>query len=294
MGNTNSNTTTKQNQLPKPYVLGPVNGYNYYNQAAYMPQPYVYPMYVPADYPVDYPVVSDQNTLNNQYAQKKPKSKNVCALFILENVLIKVLFFLQQKPSKREVSPVRDSEDEHQQSAHHRHHHRRHHHRHEPSPTRDHGTSPPPLTMFEERKPTGPPVTVKRIITPTVSVPSTQQPTTKPTQVLTQPPPLPPATLIQRSPTMGIKLSPTPFPQELSPSPPQQPPIVIRSDIFERVPFIEINRVAKSVDNNAIYNYGPGPISIVKHSALRQGTAGNRWYDHDYDKRVKSIVVNDA
>lgn len=168
---------------------------------------------------------------------------------------------------------------------------------------RDHGTSPPPLTVFEEPKPTAP-VTVKRIITPAASVPLAQQQqpinltaNRQPTVVLPPPPPPPPqSVLMQQSPTMMIKASPTPFPfpQELPPSPIRQPPIVIKSDEFERAPFIETNRVAKSPDKNAIYNYGPGPISIVKNSATRQGTAGNRWYDHDYDRRVKSLLATDT
>jgi len=70
-------------------------------------------------------------------------------------------------------------------------------------------------------------------------------------------------------------------------------PLSATSDGYEKVPIIKTNYVAKSADSHSINNYEPGTISIVKRSSLRSAAPGNRWYDHDYNKRIKPLTVND-
>ena len=40
-------------------------------------------------------------------------------------------------------------------------------------------------------------------------------------------------------------------------------------------------------------SYGPDKLSVVRRSGLHPSAPGNRWYDHDYDKRVKPLDVNE-
>ncbi len=72
------------------------------------------------------------------------------------------------------------------------------------------------------------------------------------------------------------------------------PLLLVVSDSFERAPIMEINYVPQSPGSHSIHNYGPGTMSVVRHDSLQNTTPRNRWYDHDYDKRIKSLIINDV
>ncbi len=82
--------------------------------------------------------------------------------------------------------------------------------------------------------------------------------------------------------------------QHQSPRPKSIPSFFATSNNFEKAPVIEINYIPKSPSSHSIHKYGPGTMSIVRRSASQFITPGNRWYDHDYDKRIKPLTINDV
>jgi hypothetical protein len=73
-----------------------------------------------------------------------------------------------------------------------------------------------------------------------------------------------------------------------------QPSFLIQPNSFEKAPAIGTNYIAKPPDNHPLHSYASGPLTIVQRSPLRHITPGNRWYDHDYDKRVKLLIPNEV
>ena len=58
---------------------------------------------------------------------------------------------------------------------------------------------------------------------------------------------------------------------------------------FSKAPIVVTNHVQKSTDDNSIHSYAPGRMSIVKRAPLQAAILGNRWYEHNYDKRIQTI-----
>ena len=198
-------------------------------------------------------------------------------------------------------------------SPHHRHHggggHHHHHHHHRPQPSGDKENFNHP--MYEERPvpPYAPHIPQYSPYPPVIP----QQPV-RPVVAYHIAPPvtnrdlLPSPQLVQRSTSMNIKkdlstnsaenpLSPTVAQQHQTSQPASSKTIhtslLVPASSFEKAPPLGRNYIAKSPDSRSLHNYVAGPLTIVRKSPLRHETSGNRWYDHDYDKRVKSINNND-
>jgi hypothetical protein len=62
---------------------------------------------------------------------------------------------------------------------------------------------------------------------------------------------------------------------------------------FEKAPIIETNYIPKPYDDNSIQSYGPGTLSVARRTSSNPGASGHRWYDHNYDKRVKPLTAYD-
>ena len=139
------------------------------------------------------------------------------------------------------------------------------------------------------------------------------QPTNLHFLLLIKNPYLPPPPPIRYSPSVTIKRSPPPVVTPKPPSPvlieksppvvvvqprqtpqPTAPPsVLVPSNNFEKAPPMKINYIPKSPDTHSIHNYTSGPLTVVQRSSSVNVKPGNRWYDYDYDKRVKPLVVDD-
>jgi hypothetical protein len=194
----------------------------------------------------------------------------------------------------------------------HRHHgrnHHHHHHRSHPSSDKENFNSP----IYEERSIPPYPSQIPQYPAYPPAIPPQKQ--VRPVLAYHIMPAvangelLPSPQLVQQSSSMNIKkdlslnstenpLSPTVAKQHETPQPTisktLHSSLLVPASSFEKAPPLGRNYIAKSPDNHSLHNYVAGPLTIVRKSPLRHATSGNRWYDHDYDKRVKSISTSDV
>ncbi|CAF3337192.1 unnamed protein product [Rotaria sp. Silwood1] len=292
MGNTNntvkgnSKKTSVQPSGRRPPVLGSVNGYNYYpNQ--YAPEQYYYPEYAQnySAYPQNYPARPPNRPAvsSDEYLQKE---------------------FFSQAPTNNEAVEERPlthhSHVHHSHSAksndhrHHHHHHHRHHHHipedHNHYHHHHHHHPPPPATENESTNPSTlkadaissrplaedpPSLQTTSLITPVVNKEIlTSQPVIDSTSVVAQ----------KSSTPVVVKQQPLP-PTTISPSLP------VTMNNFEKAPILVTNHVLKSSDKKSINSYGADTLSIVKRTQSQPSTPGSKWYEHDYDKRIKPLTT---
>ncbi len=180
---------------------------------------------------------------------------------------------------------------------HHHHHHRHHHHHHRSQASSEKENFNLPIHEERSITPHPPRKPVSSVVTYQIAssvvnreLPASPQPVHHSTSMLVKK---------NSSPnSMENPLSPAVVKQHQTSQPiiskTTHPPLLAPANHFEKAPPLGRNYISKSPDNHSLHNYSAGPLTIVRKSPLRHATSGNRWYDHDYDKRVNSLTTNDV
>ncbi|CAM4805879.1 unnamed protein product [Rotaria magnacalcarata] len=287
MGNSNEIPTrrkirnTPDQQFPGgPQVLGSVNEYNYY-PAQYAPASQGYYMHR-----LNKSVLSSDTYLQNEFygqlqANDCIKASCPAPALVQQPVPIQQPVLIQRSASIQQSNvPI-----SHNSKKRHRHRHRRHHgsnspnhgHRHHHHHNHD---VPVPLTANLRSSPIARehPIsnsfytndTFHLVQKPTVVVASKKKITTPRSEYYSTP------VLVKQNPPLVSTTVSSPVP--------------VTRTTSELIPVLVTNHVVKSTDKKSIYNYEPGALSIVRQSRSQTPTTGSKWYEHDYEKRIKTLT----
>ena len=68
----------------------------------------------------------------------------------------------------------------------------------------------------------------------------------------------------------------------------------VKAQDFEKAPPLVTNYISKPPDTISVHKLGPDLLTVVRRNGSPTSNSTNRWYDHQYDKRVQPLVINNV